>query len=330
MTRPDTSPVGGARVPELDGLRGVAIGLVVVAHAVAGEHPDPRPLVPALNWTQPGGGFVGVQLFFVLSGYLITSILVRELDNSGALRFGRFYARRARRLLPALATVVAIFLLVEALLHPARLEGSAGSALYALTYTTNLRWLIHPFADNDWLSHTWSLAVEEQFYLVWPVLLVAARRWRRWGPAVIAAAGIVSTVVIRELVGTGSEMTYEALRWDALLIGCLVALVPVRLVRGSGWVAALVIAGFALYVPQPIPGWAYTLATVASAVVLIRAFHSPWLRHPVLRYLGRVSYGLYLWHALLLRYEIPPLLSLAASFAAAEISFRCIESRFLR
>jgi peptidoglycan/LPS O-acetylase OafA/YrhL len=329
--QPPASPSqAGSRIPELDGLRGVAIALVVVAHYALGEYPTYRPMIPALHWNNPGGGFIGVQLFFVLSGYLITSILKQELDGTGRVQFKAFYIRRVRRLLPALLLVVAGYLLLEVLLYPDRVTLAAGAAFYAVTYTTDLTWVFHPFAESGFLGHTWSLAVEEQFYLVWPVLLVGARRIRRELPVIVALTGILVTVIIRQVVGASSPATYTTLRWDALFIGCLLALVPVRLPRGSGVAAAAVILGFAIYVPDPIPNWAYAVATLACGVALVRAFDARWLRNPVLRHLGRISYGLYLWHALLMRYPIPPVLALTLSVVAAEVSFAYVEKRFLR
>jgi peptidoglycan/LPS O-acetylase OafA/YrhL len=319
-----------ARVPELDGLRGVAVLLVVVAHLAVGEIPVSRPLIPALRWPHPGGGFIGVQLFFVLSGYLITSILARELDTTGRLRFKAFYARRVRRLLPALVVVVIAYLVIEAVFYPDQMPGAVGASIYALTYTGDLSSFIHPIANAGYLDHTWSLAVEEQFYLLWPVLLVVSRRWRRQGPAIVALSGLVITLALRQFAGIPPSIVYTTMRWDALFMGCLLALVPVRLPRGSGVIAAAVIAAFAIYTPGPVPNWAYAAGTLACAAALATASRGRWLRNPVLRHFGRISYGLYLWHVLLLEYLIPTWVALVLSVAAAEISFHFVETRFLR
>ena len=151
--------------PALDGMRALAVVLV------AGVHTHPR-LVP--------GGSIGVDAFFVLSGFLITTLLVEELDTRGHISSGRFYARRALRLLPALAGLLfvvtgwAVFVAAPNTRHNALLEVAA-----AASYTRNFTWWSH--VPGTLLGHTWSLAVEEQFYLVWPVLLGLSLRPRRSG-----------------------------------------------------------------------------------------------------------------------------------------------------
>ena len=132
------------------------------------------------------GGFVGVDVFFVLSGYLITGILVREIEETGSLRLGRFYARRVRRLLPAAALVVLVTLALAAvLLSPLVLERFSPSAVATSLYAANAWFAISagdyfaPDVASDPFLHTWSLSVEEQFYLVWPfLLLLGFRRFR--------------------------------------------------------------------------------------------------------------------------------------------------------
>ena len=190
-----------AHVPALDGLRGVAVLVVVAFH---------------LHRLQ--GGFLGVDLFFVLSGYLITSLLLVEHAGSGAVRLGRFWARRARRLLPALLLMLlGVTLLVGRLTPPGERPLIRGDALSTLGYAAN--W--HAMADDAsyWdmfvqpspLDHMWSLAIEEQFYVVWPLLAagllaLAARRGRR-GPtfvAVVAGAGAVASFAV--MAATYSEL----------------------------------------------------------------------------------------------------------------------------
>ncbi len=149
--------------PDIEGLRGIAVLLVVAFHA------------HIQLWR---GGFLGVDIFFVLSGYLITALLLQELESSGTLNLVGFYARRARRLLPA-AAVVVVFVVVAGifLLSPIEQIRYSKTALATTLYSSNL-WFIHQSSDyfaadtaNNPLLHTWSLAVEEQFYFVWPVLV---------------------------------------------------------------------------------------------------------------------------------------------------------------
>ena len=161
-TRPDAGPGRGYR-PHLDGLRAVAVYLVVIFHAGAYRFL---------------GGFIGVDVFFVLSGYLVTQLLMRDLVGGGSIRFVRFYARRMRRLLPASAVLLLVTAVVySAIASPADVVNAVGSFKAAFLYVANW-YFIHQssdyFATNVSTSpvvHFWSLAIEEQFYLVWPVLL---------------------------------------------------------------------------------------------------------------------------------------------------------------
>src|SRR5262245_60370628 len=188
-------------VPALDGLRGVAVLVVVAFH---------------LNRLQ--GGFLGVDLFFVLSGYLITSLLLVEHAGSGAVRLGRFWARRARRLLPALLLMlVGVTLLVGRLTAPGERPLIRGDALSTLGYVANWHAMAHDvsywdmFVQPSPLDHMWSLGIEEQFYVVWPLiaaglLALAARRGRR-GPTLVAAvagAGAVASFAV--MAATYSEL----------------------------------------------------------------------------------------------------------------------------
>ena len=170
-------------LPGLDGIRAVAVTAVLLFHL-------PARLLP--------GGFLGVDVFFVLSGFLITTLLLGELEATGGLRFGQFYLRRARRLLPALFAV----LLVSGILVLTVARDAAAvfrqDAIAALTYTTNwwyifdARTYFELLGRPPLLQHLWSLGIEEQFYLVWPtVCFLVWRRWRRRGVAIFAVAGAV-------------------------------------------------------------------------------------------------------------------------------------------
>ncbi|MEO5941777.1 MAG: acyltransferase, partial [Candidatus Limnocylindrales bacterium] len=167
-------PPGGEFRPELEGLRAVAVGLVLLYHAD----------LPRLH-----GGYVGVDVFFVLSGFLITGLIVRELRATGRVDLPQFYARRARRLLPAAAVAIAGTMVLSAiLLPPLRLPDIAGDAAAASLYVSNLRFAVQAtdYLASDLapspLLHFWSLGVEEQFYLFWPALLLGVvalgARWR--------------------------------------------------------------------------------------------------------------------------------------------------------
>jgi peptidoglycan/LPS O-acetylase OafA/YrhL len=300
----------GARRPELDGLRGVAILLVVFAHATLGVWPHYRGLVPEMG---SDGGMAGVQLFFVLSGYLITGVIVR----GGGL--GRFYRRRCRRLFPTLLVVVAVTVMWT---------GDTAGAFRALTYTENLpilptgRWT----DPNGWaLSHTWSLAVEEQFYLVWPVALLIARRHA----AKVAAVGIAVTWWLQQTVDWSDYAVYVGLRWDAVLAGCLLALVPWR--ASAGWFAAgaVVLGAYTLGVVDVGRG-DFMVLTVASVALIAGAGNVGALRARWLVHVGRISYALYLWHVVTMRLDVPMVAALALGWGAAELTYLLVDRRAQR
>lgn len=215
---------------DVDGLRAIAVLGVILFH---------------VNHRWLPGGFVGVDIFFVISGFLITSILVNEMA-CGTFSFARFYLRRIRRILPVFLTVLATTLLFGAIiLLPQDFASLLASARYTLLFGANLyfvreRGYFDQAADELPLLHMWSLAVEEQFYFVWPVMLLAiwgiARRMRR-APALPSRASVLRAtlalivlgfVVSEFLVRRGSTQAYYSLasRFGELLVGALVALVP--------------------------------------------------------------------------------------------------------
>jgi peptidoglycan/LPS O-acetylase OafA/YrhL len=300
--------------PELDGLRGVAVLAVVVAHAW-----------PALL----PGGWVGVDLFFVLSGYLITRLMIEERDRTGRVDLRAFYRRRVLRLAPALVLLLAVLLAV----------GTATPGQAATVYLTN--WVLAFGGDAGALDHTWSLAVEEQFYLLWPVGFLLLRH----RPKVIV--GIVAAVVVWRFAlaagGASDYRTYAGFdtRADALLIGCLLAFLPISHRLRWAAVALLVVVGVAVPHDNPVMAFGgYTAVAVAAAVV-IAAATGPWAWalswRPLVR-VGRVSYGLYLFHSpimgwLIARhiYDGPTLLIVGGGTAlvAALASYALIERPFL-
>ena len=230
-------------VAALDGLRGLAIAGVLVFH---GGHLT--------------GGYLGVDLFFVLSGFLITSLLLAESGSSGRIALGAFWARRARRLLPALAATlfgVALYcLLVEG---PADLEQIRGDALATIGYVANWRavnahqdyWAL--FQAPSPLQHTWSLAIEEQFYLVWPPVFVGLLAWwRRRTPAAVLVTAAIGSIAASVLMAwlydpaNVSRVYYGTdTRAAAILVGAALAaaLVLWRPVRGRAARVALETAG---------------------------------------------------------------------------------------
>ncbi|GAA3289388.1 hypothetical protein GCM10020295_01160 [Streptomyces cinereospinus] len=260
---------------DIQGLRAVAVGLVVLSHAG----------VP-----QVSGGYIGVDVFFVISGFLITSLLLRELAATGRLSVRAFYARRALRLLPASSLVITVTLVGSWLfLSKARLAEYAGDALGSALYVVNFRLAA---TDTDYLAqdsppspfqHFWSLAVEEQFYLVWPLLLLlcwrAARGRRIWVAIPLGALCLGSFVFSVLLTNHSAPWAYfgsPGRGWE-LGTGALLALATTRLERLPAFLAApltwiglacVTLAAFWYDDRTPFPGHHALLPVLGTALVL--------------------------------------------------------------
>jgi peptidoglycan/LPS O-acetylase OafA/YrhL len=369
--------------PDLEGLRAVAVVLVLLYHARV-------PLVT--------GGYVGVDVFFVLSGFLITGLLIRELTSTGRVDFAAFYARRARRLLPASALTLIVTVIAAAfLIPPVRMPDVAGDTIAAGLYVSNMRFALQA---TDYLGsalppspilHFWSLGVEEQFYFFWPAMLAlvagvafrAGRRdigLRRIGTtlAVVFVASLVFSIWLTGVAQPWAFFSLPARAWELALGGLLslplaATMVPRRIAPWLGWagVALIVAAGFVLNDGTRFPGFAVLLPTIGSALVIAsgltpkakaKTAPAPEVKHAAapqasiratggslrdrraaapswtpdaeratpaerelpryllpatllslspMRYLGRISYSLYLWHW--------PILVLPAAFVGDEL-----------
>ncbi len=206
------------RIRSIDGLRGIAFLTVLLAHYV-GDAPH------GLRFTN-GDGWLGVQLFFVLSGFLIGGILIDNRESTTL--FSTFYTRRALRILPPCYTTVLVVLFIAAVIPHADWVPSSLAPLAYFTFTQNIVMAMHNVPDGVWLLPTWTLAVEEQFYLLFPLMLVVTPR--RLLPAVVIACalsapilrGAIMAVMPKNVFGVG---TLLFCRWDALLIGVMVALI---------------------------------------------------------------------------------------------------------
>ena len=302
--------------PDIEGLRAVAVAGVVAFH---------------FGLTALPGGFAGVDIFFVISGYLITRHLVAEISGTGRLDLLRFYARRARRLLPAaLFVIVATLAAGAVILSPEEQALYSKGAMFASAYMINLwliRWSFDYFA-NDATSnpfiHYWSLSVEEQFYLAWPALLMLAA-WLKPGKRTImlaiGIAGLVSFVFYAWLTSVSQPWAFyfSPLRAWEFAAGGLASMAPARLLQERPRLGrALSLAGLtmigAAYLTfsedAPFPGF-LALLPVAGTVLLLKAGaagardgsrNSGWncvnaaLALPPLQWIGRLSYSLYLWH----------------------------------
>jgi peptidoglycan/LPS O-acetylase OafA/YrhL len=332
-------------VPALDGVRGVAILLVLACHALA---------VP--------GGFLGVEVFFVLSGFLITTLLLEERQAHGQIRLGRFYVRRVRRLYPALAALLAAWLALAALGLTARpLAGEAVGVLVAGTYLANAAsgWL---YNLPEGLRHLWSLALEEQFYLLWPPLLVLALG-KRLGPRALLpgllAAALLVTVVRTglSLSGTNVALLYEspATAGAGILVGCAAALLRLRglpSVFGGERLGALGLASLAFLAllawrgPGAVDRVYYTwlmavvdaasFLLVLSVVTVPQALVARLCSFGWLAWCGRISYSLYLVHPVVLVVAVidhqwlGPWRAIGVSFLIAAALHRFVEQPLRR
>jgi peptidoglycan/LPS O-acetylase OafA/YrhL len=306
--------------PDIEGLRAIAVLAVVLFHA---EMPG------------VGGGFVGVDVFFVISGFLITGLLWREASTSGTVRLRGFYGARARRLLPASAVVGVITMIGAALLLPPLQARSAftdgiASALYVCNY-----WFIGqgvdysaPYLPPSLFQHYWSLAVEEQFYLVWPALILGTawliRRVRRRTRTEATSSQRPYLVILALVVAVSFALSLAATYWAPfvaffslptrawqLAIGGLVALtagqwhrLSPRAAAVTGWVGlgVILLACVWLSTSTPYPGAAALLPTLGTALVIGAGCATPaegagrLLGLPPMRAIGRISYSWYLWH----------------------------------
>jgi peptidoglycan/LPS O-acetylase OafA/YrhL len=283
---------------EIQALRAVAVAVVVGWHL----WPDAVP-----------GGFVGVDVFFVISGFLITSLLLREVEREGRVSLRTFWARRARRILPAALTVVAACVAGTAAFVPVT-EWShffgdfRASTLYVQNWHLAAR-AVDYFAADDGPSpvqHFWSLAVEEQFYLVWPVAvgLVAARSRRRALPALLGAITVASLAYGIVHTATHPAAAYFATTtraWE-LGAGALLALVPVSVsARPRVWLTLAGLVAIALAVilydnATPFPGVAALLPVAGALAVIAGGRSSRALGLAPVQRLGDLSYAIYLWH----------------------------------
>ncbi|HUV10642.1 MAG TPA: acyltransferase, partial [Acidimicrobiia bacterium] len=300
--------------PALDGLRAVAVGSVMAFHFGADGFE---------------GGFLGVDTFFVLSGYLITSLLLTEWGRTSTIHFAAFWIRRARRLLPALFIVlIAIAIWIRLDINTDRLGDFRADMLWTTFYGANWHFIgsgesyFDLFSDASPLRHAWSLAIEEQFYLFWPLITFGCLRLARGRTRVlttVCVGGIIASSVAMIVLyesGDPSRAYYGTdSRASQLLVGALLAIVltrwapRARSAQVGVQAAGIVGAAFCLWAFTSVTdrdSWMYhggfllfAVATAAVIVAIIQPERGPLARllsiRPV-RWIGQVSYGLYLWH----------------------------------
>ena len=336
--------------PEFDGLRGVSILLVLSVHL--------RLIAPRLSQMLPSGGFLGVDVFFVISGFLITALLLDEHVRCGGISLRSFYWRRALRLLPALAGILIFTGIMAASLGSLSAPGLTPLRVASVFgYFTN--WVRAYEPPQTWfLFHFWSLSIEEQFYIVWPAVLLLLLRLKRHHAlylVVIAISASAALKIILYLTGATTTRIYYGsdTRADSILIGCAGAMLltfgyarTVRAIGSLAPAAAIILAAF-VYLSsdgfKPLYLGGFTLVAMCVLSVILYAVSTPTskavhlLSGSALVWIGKRSYGLYLWHwpmfeiARLMPSELLIMpLACILTFAAATLSFRFIEQPFLR
>lgn len=295
--------------PEIQGLRALAVLLVLAFHARLGAF---------------SGGFVGVDVFFVISGFLITSLLLEEYSSTGAVDFVRFYARRLQRLLPAVLLVLVVVVPVySAVLSPLETKLITSTAIATVFYLSNV-WFASTATDylggdakEDPLLHTWSLGVEEQFYMFWPLVLVLLLRhvsgvsWRAGIFWSLALASFSVSVVLSHKVQPWAFFLLPARAWEFAL-GAMLALpvLPQASSYSRYFWECVGLSGLALIIFSAtsftqfvlFPGYLAVIPTLGTALVILACNQSrdSWVTRTLslkpLRWIGDISYSLYLWH----------------------------------
>lgn len=337
--------MNGEYRPDVDGLRAIAVGLVLVFHANLGLFP---------------GGYVGVDVFFVISGYLITGILLRQIET-GQFSLLNFYERRIRRILPALCVVLAASLVAALfILLPSELEAFARSMNSAVLFISNFHFLeqANYFAGASWqkpLLHTWSLSVEEQFYLIWPLVIWALHRRQLrlalvWSMAVLGLLSLAAAELLLRTSPNAAFYMFPTRIWE-LLLGASLAIRGVPSLRNRPLREAAGIAGLGLilgsallfYPGMHFPGLAALLPCVGAALLIHCGGSGSCMAARLLSSrpfvaVGLVSYSLYLWHwPIFSLYQIATdtvlgrrtgLILILVSLALAGLTWRYVETPF--
>jgi peptidoglycan/LPS O-acetylase OafA/YrhL len=347
---PASRTSGSRKIRSLDGLRTISVGLVIISH-LRGHFSWTSTTAGALFF-RCFDGALGVNVFFVISGFLITGLLLRERDETGGIDLGRFYSRRAFRILPALYFLLLVLLVLR---ECGQIHFSWATFLGALFFFSNYTHLGVSYP----IAHTWSLSIEEQFYLLWPTILSRLNRKQaiRLCLVLIACAPMIRAAHYFLFPGTRAEMwQYSHVRYDSLLTGCALALLD-----DEAWFQALgrklvslrlhwAAIGF-LLVGSPLLEWklqgkyllttGYSLQAASIALVLFwairlspRSLAGRFLNARLMRHFGVLSYSLYLWQQVFLVDSSGPLskfpVNVVCIVLLAEFSYFVIEAPMLR
>jgi peptidoglycan/LPS O-acetylase OafA/YrhL len=333
------------RIPALDGLRAVSIGLVLIGH-LAGT-----PRFASLSAIQLFGdvGNLGVTVFFVISGFLITNLLLQEQADTGRIRLTAFYARRAFRILPAVFTYFVVLAIAAISISAVRVP--ADDWTHALTFTMN-----YHQTRGWWLGHLWSLSVEEQFYFLWPAaIVVLGRRHSLWLAAAAVALAPLWRLAAWSIWPDARDAIGETFPtvMDAIAVGCVLAGCAEWLAQ-RGWYRRLIASPVFLIAPVLVlicnaldghPSFFLTVGMTLRSLGIAAILHRSILRSgdlaatlldaPPAAFMGRISYSLYLWQQPFLnRHSVAPLaafpINIACAFLCALVSFKFVEAPALR
>jgi peptidoglycan/LPS O-acetylase OafA/YrhL len=319
---------------DIEGLRGIAVLIVVAFHC----------RVPGIS-----GGFTGVDVFFVLSGYLITGLLVTEIEKTSRLSLLQFYSRRMRRLLPASALTLIVSLILGFLISgPDQLSFAGRAGRATALYTSNIFFgrnaadYFSPTIETNPLLHTWSLAVEEQFYMIWPLLIMASLIGMRSKKALIAVLSSLTLISLGVSIWTtanaGTFAFYQlpARAWE-FAVGGLGALCLGKIIRmpapfwiTMGWLGISIIISSAFWIPPGpnFPGWVALAPVLGTVTALMAGAELPLrgagklLGSSPLQFLGKTSYSWYLWHwpFLVLAETLRPEISVTGKLAVSGLA----------
>jgi peptidoglycan/LPS O-acetylase OafA/YrhL len=286
------------RILQIQGLRAVAALLVIIYHA---------RLVP--------GGFIGVDIFYVISGYLITGLIIREIDKTGRLDLNQFYQRRIKRLLPTSMFVLFVTAIVGFFVLPAITRDALGRDLFAAAaYVSNY---LFAWWENDYQNlnatpspfiHYWSLAVEEQFYVVWPIFILFLSRYGKRaiqnGVAIVTAVSFLFSLYLTQVAPIWAFYSLPTRAWE-LGVGALLLFLPDKFLRNRffPWIGAigLAVGTFTFNETTAFPGFNALLPVIATAILIGTIpiwprFFNDLSNNRMMQWLGAISYPLYLWH----------------------------------
>ncbi|MBF2514683.1 acyltransferase family protein [Listeria marthii] len=343
-------------VPSIDGLRALAVIAVIAYH---------------LNFSWAKGGFIGVDIFFVLSGYLITNILLTQWEKTQSLQLKQFWIRRFRRLIPAVYVMIVVVVIYAVFFHPEILKNLRGDAIASFFYVSNWWFIFHDVSYFDSfglpspLKNLWSLAIEEQFYMIWPAFLLVFLKWVK-NPKlllkIVIGLGLLSAIwmTILYVPGTDPSRVYYGTDTRAfdLLAGCALAfvwpftrlspVVPKKSKAVLNIAGTISVLGFILFTAFVSEYQTFLYRGGLLLVAILGVIMIATISHPAsylskifsfkpLRWIGTRSYGIYLWHYPIITLTTPvveltqpniwrAILQVAATFIIAELSFRFIET----